>query len=106
METVSLIQKLSNELDAEINRMWQEYLALHGELDTHRDKPIDETNLEAVNNILKAIQEKFTELYPAYNFIVTRHQYASNAITSYNEFIESIKKAGAKTDEQTSPIIT
>ncbi len=98
---MNLIEKLTNELYVEINRTWEEYLLLHTELDTHRGKPINDTNLEEVNRILKGIQEKFALLFPAYNFIATRHQYVSNAVTSYNEFIETLKKSGAKTDEPT-----
>jgi hypothetical protein len=99
--TVELIEKLTNELDVEINRTWDEYLVLHTELDVYRGKPIGDTNLEEVNRILKGIQEKFALLFPAYHFIATRHQYVSNAVTSYNEFIETIKKSGAKTDDPT-----
>ncbi len=96
---MQLIEKLTNELDVEINRIWQEYIDLHTELDTHRGKPIDDTNLDEINRILKAIQEKFALLHPAYNFIATRHQYASNAVNGYNEFIETLKQSGAKQDE-------
>lgn len=102
---ISLIEKLVNELDVEMSRIWEEYLAMHVELDKHRGHPIEDTNLDEVNRILKEIQEKFSILYPAYNFIATRHQYVSNAVTSYNEFIESIRKAGAKQDGITDTTI-
>ncbi len=103
---MNLIEKLTNELDVEINRTWEEYIALHTELDTHRGKPINDTNVDNVNMLLKSIQEKFALLYPAYHFIATRHQYVSNAVTSYNEFIETLKKSGAKTDDPIETIIT
>ncbi|HEY5267747.1 MAG TPA: hypothetical protein VII94_01280 [Candidatus Saccharimonadales bacterium] len=104
-EVAPLIEKLTNELDVEINLVWTEYIKLHEELDTHRGKKIDDTNLDAVNGLLKQIQEKFALLYPAYNFIATRHQYVANAVTSYNEFIETIKKSGAKQDGDDQPNI-
>lgn len=103
---MELIQKLVNELDLEINRVWDEYLALHTELDSHRGKPISDTNLPEVNRLLKEIQEKFAVLYPAYNFIAVRHQYATNAVNSYNDFIDTLKKSGATTEETKSSIIT
>jgi len=104
---MELIEKLTNELDVEINRVWAEYVDLHTQLDTHRGKQINDTNLEEVNSLLKEIQEKFALLYPAYHFIATRHQYVSNAVTAYNEFIETIKKSGAKQDGTvTSEIVT
>ena len=98
---MELIDKLAKELDAEVNRVWSEYLDLHTELDKHRGKPIDDTNLVRVNELLKEIQAKFAVLYPAYHFIITRHEYASNAINYFNEFIETLKKAGAHQDEAT-----
>lgn len=102
---MELIEKLTNELDTEINRIWAEYLDLHKELDTHRGKPIDDTNMDEINRLLKDIQAKFALLYPAYNFIAHRYQYATNAVNGFNEFIESLKKAGAKQDESNnSPI--
>jgi hypothetical protein len=100
------IEKLTNELDTAITQTWSDYLDLHKELDAHRGKPIDDTNLDEVNRILKTIQEKFAQLYPAYHFIATRHQHVSNAVTQYNEFIEILKKSGAKQDESTPTIVT
>ena len=102
---MQLIEKLVKELDTEINRAWSEYLDLHTQLDTHRGKPIDDTNLPEVNKLLKDIQEKFAELYPAYHFIAMRHEYVSNATNYYNEFIETLKKSGAQQDESTEPSI-
>ena len=102
---MELIEKLTNELDAEINRVWSEYVDLHAELDKHRGKPINDTNLDEVNRLLKEIQERFALLWPAYNFVATRHQYVSNAVTYYNEFIETIKKSGAKQEEPITPEI-
>ena len=96
---MELIEKLVNELDTEINHVWAEYVDAHAELDKHRGKPIDDTNLPEINRILGKIQEKFALLHPAYHFIATRHQYVSNAVTYYNEFIETIKKSGAQQDE-------
>lgn len=97
---MDLIQKLTNELDAEMNRVYTEYTEFHKELDKHRGQPLGETNLDEVNRILKEIQERFAALYPAYHFIAARHQYVSNAVNSYNEFIETIKKAGAQQHDE------
>lgn len=102
------IQKLTNELDLEMNRVYDEYVSLHKELDLHRGKPIGDTNLAEVNRLLKEIQDRFASLYPAYHFITARHQYATNAMNSFQDFIEVLKKAGAHQDENTksSPTIT
>ena len=101
-KVMELIEKLTNELDVEINRVYSEYVDLHEKLNNHRGKPISETNLDEVNTILKDIQEKFASLHPAYHFIATRHQYVSNAVTYYNEFIETLRKSGA-TQEDSGP---
>lgn len=97
---MDLIQNLTNQLDSEMNRVYTEYIELHKELDAHRGKPLSDTNLPEVNRLLKDIQDKFSSLFPAYHFIAARHQYVSNAVNSYNEFIETIKKAGARQDGQ------
>jgi len=103
---MELIEKLTNELDVEINRVWNEYIDLHKQLDSHRGKPIGDTNLDEVNRLLKAIQETFSLLYPAYHFITARHQYANNAVNGYNEFIEQLKKGGATEHKPEPTIIT
>jgi hypothetical protein len=103
---MEVIEKLTNELDVAITSTWGEYIELHKELDSHRGKPIDDTNMDDVNSILKEIQEKFALLYPAYHFIATRHQHVSNAVNSYNDFIETLKKSGAKQEDQKGSMLT
>ena len=93
---MELIEKLTNELDVEMTRVWEEYVDLHKELDTHRGKTMDDTEMVEVNKILEGIQNKFALLHPAYHFIASRHQFVSNAANSYNEFIEMLIKGGAK----------
>jgi uncharacterized lipoprotein YehR (DUF1307 family) len=94
------LEKMVTELDLKINRVYGEYCTLHEELNKHRGKQIGETNLDEVNRLLKEIQLKFTELYPAYYFITYRHEYATNVINSYNDFIKLLEKSGAKRDDE------
>ena len=101
---MELIEKLTNELDLEINRVWQDYVDLHTELAPHCDQPIND-NVDEINRLLKGIQEKFALLWPAYNFIAVRHQSVTNAVTFYNDFIERLKKSGAKQNEPEAPTI-
>lgn len=96
---MELIEKLTNELDAEISRVWSEYVDIHQELNMHRDKPINDSNIEDINQILKRIQDTFGLLYPAYHFIAVRHQHVTNAVNGYQDFIETLKKSGAQQDE-------
>lgn len=96
---MELIEKLTKELDTEINRIWGEYLDLHTKLDLYRGKPIDDTNMDEINRILKDIQDTFGRLYPAFHFIAIRHEYVSNAVNFYNDFVETLKKSGATQHE-------
>lgn len=89
------IEKLVKDLDNQINEVYNKYVQLHEELNFHRGKPLDDTNLPEVNRLLKEIQETFALLYPAYYFIAHRYQYAVNAVNSYETFIDQIKKIGA-----------
>lgn len=88
-------------LEAEVQRAHEEYVKLHEELDKHRGKVIEETDLPAVNSLLKEIQHKMAELHPALNFVAIRHQYAINITNHYNEFIETLKKGGAIEEQPT-----
>jgi hypothetical protein len=93
------IEKKVNNLDKEMTQVYDEYVKLHEQFNTHRGKPLQETDLPEVNRLLNEIQSKFAELYPVLHFIATRHQFTNNAVNAYNEFIEIIKKSGAKEDE-------
>lgn len=93
------IERLTKQLDKAITELHDEYVKAHEELNKHRGKPIDETNLAEVNRLLKLVQEQFAQLYPALHFINSRYQYAVNSTNGYNEFIETLKKAGAQQNE-------
>jgi len=90
------VDRMINKLDNILVKKWDDYIKLHESLDQYRGKSLSETNLHEANKILKQIQLAFHEIYPAYNFIAYRYQSAVNAINEYNNFIESIKTAGAK----------
>lgn len=100
------IKDVLNELDRLMVKTYDEYISLHERLNLHRGKLLEDTNLLEVNNILTELQNKFSELYPAYYFIATRYQQATQATNSYNEFIETIKKAGATEHGQEKPTST
>jgi archaellum component FlaC len=97
---MSKIQEIINDLDTEMNRLYTEYLECHKDLDPHRGHPVGETNLDEVNRILKVMQEKFIELYPALNFIATRYEFATNATNSFNDFFDGLKKASSAADSK------
>lgn len=92
---MNTIKELVNELELKVTSAYEEYVTLNNELDKHRGKQLSETNLDEVNRLLKDIQDKFAELYPAYHFIAIRHQSTVNVVNAYEGFIESLNKAGA-----------
>lgn len=99
METVSLVENMVNVLQ----QLHDEYSALHDELSKHRGKELQDTDLPEVNRLLKEIQETFAKMHPILNFIGIRHQYAVNITNHYNDFIETIKKAGAAEEKKDLP---
>ncbi len=99
------IDALVKELDEQLMAKWEQYLNLHKELDSHRGKPLDDTNLGEVNRLLKEIQFVFTELYPIFVLVMSRNDLATNAMAGFNTFIESLKKAGALQDTPPEPVV-
>lgn len=94
-----MLDKLMEELDKEVTQVYEEYLGLHNELNKHRGKEIGDTNLDEVNRLLKEIQECFAKIYPIFHWIAYRHQLAVNATREYGEFIDLLKKVGAREQE-------
>ena len=92
------LQEMTNEVDAELTRIQEEYIKLHQEFDAYRGKPVDE-NEQAINKILEDIQNKFKEMYPTLYFVASRYEYACNITKAHGEFIDSILKAGGKYNE-------
>jgi hypothetical protein len=94
MEHMSF-KEIVQKLDTKLNDKYGEYSKYHEELAAFADRALDGAELAKANEILEAIQDSFKELYEVYHWILFRSQYASNAVTSYNEFIDKLKQAGA-----------
>lgn len=92
---MSMKEVLKN-LDLQLQASLKNYNLLFEELNPYRGKPLDEAEVVTVNNILHKIQDIFyNELYPLYHFIGLNYQSAVNSTTSFHEFIDELKKAGA-----------
>lgn len=100
------IEQLITNLDQEMVKQYEDYVKCHRELDKHRGKPVDDTNLEEVNRILKDMQEKFLVLYPALQFIATRHEFVTNVTNEFQAFFETLKQASTEAENMKSNIIT
>jgi len=83
-----------------MTQLYNDYSDLHRELDTHRGHQLGETNLVEVNRLLKAVQDKYAELFPFLHYVNNRSQFAENVAKSYNAFIDSLKKAGAQQEDE------
>lgn len=98
------IKDLVFALDNKINEEFSEYLKLHDKFNEYRGKMLDEETLKEVNSILEELQKKYNELYIFFYFVTQRNDYSKNNINSFDEFISTLKTAGATqvaaTDEQ------
>jgi len=94
------IKQQTEDLQKAMIQAHDDYLKARDALVPYEGKVIDDVGLEKVNAILKTIQEKFKNLYPALNFIQMYTQFSTNSINSYADFIDSIKKEGARPDEE------
>src|SRR6516162_2615717 len=87
---------LVEQLAKSIEKGHGEYIDLMKEFDSFRGKSLeDPIKLEKVNDLLDKIQKKFKEIYEAFYFIAQMHPMAVKTCNAHDEFIESLKKAGA-----------
>lgn len=108
-EVAPLIQKLTIDLENEINRIWDEYAEQRKEFSNISQQFITNTptvdDVAKMNGLLKGIQDKFALLNIPYNFINYRYQYAANATKDFNDFIDNLIRAGAiKQDDIDEPL--
>jgi flagellar biosynthesis chaperone FliJ len=97
------MDEVIKEVDAQLQTLHEEYIELHNQLDKHRGKPLGETNLVEVNQLLKDIQSKFGEMYPVFHFIGHRYQFVTNSTNHYSDFIDQLKKSGATENGKDQP---
>lgn len=89
------INDLVMALDAKVNEEFSEYLKIHDKFNEYRGKMLDEETLKEVNIILEELQKKYNELYIFFYFVTQRNDYSKNNINSFDEFISTLKTAGA-----------
>lgn len=99
-----VITSLTQDLNNMIDLGFDEYKKAHENLNKYRGITISEEILPEVNIALEKVQTCFAAIYPALNFINYRYQYAVQATSDYNTFIEELKKAGAKENNPTAII--
>ena len=84
------------ELAKAIEKAHGEYIDLMKQFDGFRGKSLENPEvLEKVNVLLDKIQKKFKEIYEPFYFIAQMHPMAVKTCDAHDEFIESLKKAGA-----------
>ena len=87
------MELLVKEIDTLKQELTKEYFDLHMELDKHRGKQLNDTNMPEVIRLVTAIQDTFAQLHPLLYFIGMHHTHAVNLANGYDQFIKDIQKA-------------
>ena len=95
-EVKPTITELAKQLDSAVNEKFAEYQELHKELQPYTNRQLEDKEVDEVNKVLHSIQNAYSEMHPALHLYVYRNQFAVNATTEYQAFVENLKKAGAK----------
>lgn len=98
---MSTIELLIKQLDEERGRLSKEYFDLHAELDKHRGKILEETDMHEVARLVEAIQDKFMELHPLFTFIGYQHQVAITMSNGFEQFLSDLTKAIGSSEPET-----
>ena len=89
-------QALIKKVDTELTKLNDEYVALHADLDKHRGKPLEDTDLDEVNKLIRKIEDKYEEIYQICWFIANRYEYSCNISKSHEMFISQLIQTGAQ----------
>ena len=84
----------------DLEHAFEIYNKLQEELNKYRGKEITDDILPDVNRILHEIQDTYTQIYPAIDFILKNHKNFHDSLFNYNKFIEMLKEQGAKPDKE------
>lgn len=90
---MSCLKELIEQVDQERGRLCKEYFDLHAELDKHRGKEINDTDMPEVIRLVEQIQDTFMELYPLLQFVGIQHAVAITMVNGFEQFLDGIKKA-------------
>ncbi len=94
------LKKLYEDYDSEFTKVYNNYVALHKELDKYRNVNLTDELVLKVNPIISDIQDRYHELLPALNNIIQRYQACALLVQDYNEFLDHIKKGGALPEDE------
>lgn len=87
------------DLEVHVNETYDTYVQLHEDLKKYAGIEINDENIKEVNALLTDIQDTFLELYPFYHFVNYRYPQGLKITQFHNEFIDNLKKNGAKPTE-------
>ncbi len=83
-------------IDVELQKKIEFYNKSISRLKPYEGRPIEVHEFEEVNKILADIQRTFEEVYPLYQYIIDRHQFAQESVEKYVKFRDNIIKNGAQ----------
>ena len=95
------LKKVINKLQVDLMDAYDEYLAAHKEIALYEGQLIDSIGVDKVNELIHNVSEKFIAIYPVLNFIQIQHQFSTNVMNGYADFVENLKKQGAKEERMT-----
>lgn len=94
------LQKSFNLFDGEFRKMWKKYVELHKELDKFRGIEINEKNVEVINKLIMAIQERYAAMHDILHWIQSWNLHAIQAINEHKKFMDDIKASGAMPENE------
>jgi predicted nuclease with TOPRIM domain len=100
-ELEEIIRKEKREENS-LNDSWKEYNQLYDNLRKYSNRTIEsDEEWEIAIKIINDIQIKFIhEIAPALNYINAKYSFCTRAAEDYNQWVETLKKAGLTQREQ------
>lgn len=89
-----MLEQSFEEFQTDFIKKYDEYHALHKELNRYRGKDLGNV-VEEVNEIIEKIQMAYNELFPGIVFVRQRHPEITALVRGFDAFIDDLKKAGA-----------
>lgn len=94
------LSKAYKTFDNEFAKEWNKYVELHKALDKYRGIEITEKNVDTINKIVIALQDKYAQLHPSINWVLERHKLCMEAAMEYKKFMDDIKLGGAMPENE------
>jgi predicted Ser/Thr protein kinase len=92
---VNTLKTKTEDLRLSMINAYDLYLAEYKKFIAYEGKMVDETNFKQINEAISNVQDSFADVWHVLKFIDTYAQFSKNALKSYQDFIDTLVKAGA-----------